>query len=418
MRQKFAVTAVAGVLTLAITTSCSTKGEGAGSEKTGKGGVKTDYGVTDEKIVLGDLTDHTGPFKISGISLAHGEQIWQESVNAAGGVCGRQIEIATRDMGYSTEKAVSLYAGMKDDVLGLINIVGSPMIAALKQQMTSEKVTFVPDSWASSNLDTPMAMMIGPSYDIEMINGLAYMQKQGLIQDGDKIGHIYVDSEYGQNGAAGSKFYAEEHGMTLVEGKLTATDVDMSSIITKMKSEGIKALLLTTTPTQTGSAATQAQNQGLAVPIIGNNPSFDATLLDTPAASALLSNFTLVNYAVPFSHPAIADVADKYLANYADPPNKTMAYGYLAGVLWQNLLESACDAGDLSRDGIAAAAKKLTAMDTKGITAPLDFSGTGEPSSRASFILKPDAAVPGGLTAVAEAYKSKEAQKYKTPFQE
>ena len=138
----------------------------------------------------------------------------------------------------------------------------------------------------------------------------------------------------------------------------------------------------------------------------------------TPAASALLSNFTLVNYAVPFSHPAIADVADKYLANYADPPNKTMAYGYLAGVLWQNLIESACDAGDLSRDGIAAAAKKLTAMDTKGITAPLDFSGTGEPSSRASFILKPDAAVPGGLTAVAEAFKSKEAQKYKTPFQE
>lgn len=414
---RLAVAVTAGALALAVTSGCSTKGGGAGTAKTGDDGVKTDYGVTDDTITLGDLTDNSGPFKVSGISLAHGYQVWVDDANKSGGICGRQIKVSLQDMGYSTEKAVSLYAGMKDDVLGLVSIVGSPMIAALKKQMTNEKVIFMPDSWASSNLDTPMAMMIGPSYDLEMINGLAYLQEQGIIADGDKIGHVYVDSEYGQNGLEGSKTYAEQHKLTVVEGKLTANDVDMSSIITKIKSQGVKVLLVTSTPVQTGAVATQALNQGLDVPILGNNPSFDATLLDTPAAPALLKNFMLMNYSVPFSDPAMAKVAAAYTAATTDPPNKTAAYGYVAGVIWGEILQKACDSKDLTRDGVAKAANSLSNVDTKGITAPLDFSLEGQPSSRASFILKPDAAQPGGLTTVAAKYESKEAKEYKTPYQ-
>lgn len=414
---RFAVAAIAGVVALAVTSGCSTKGGGAGTAKTGDDGVKTDFGVTKDTITLGDLTDNSGPFKVSGISLAHGYQVWIDDTNKAGGICGRQIEVDLQDMGYATEKAVSLYAGMKDDILGLISIVGSPMIAALKAEMTNNNVIFMPDSWASSNLDTPMAMMIGPSYDLEMINGLAYLQEQGIIADGDKIGHVYVDSEYGQNGLEGSKNYAEQHNMTVVEGKLTASDVDMSSIVTKIKSEDVKVLLVTTTPVQTGAVATQALNQGLDVPILGNNPSFDATLLNTPAAPALLKNFMLMNYAVPFSDPAMSKVATAYTAATTDPPNKTAAYGYVAGVIWGEILQKACDEKDLSREGVVKVAKSLSEVDTKGITAPLDFSLEGEPSSRASFILKPDAAQAGGLTTLEAKYESKEAKEYKTPYQ-
>lgn len=414
---RFAVAAIAGLLALTVTSACSTKGGGAGAAKTGGDGVKTDYGVTKDTITLGDLTDNSGPFKVSGISLAHGYQVWMDDVNKAGGICGRQIKVNLQDMGYSTEKAVSLYAGMKDEILGLVSIVGSPMIAALKKDMTSDKIIFMPDSWASSNLDTPMAMMIGPSYDLEMINGLAYLQKQGIIADGDKIGHVYVDSEYGQNGLEGSKNYAEQHSMTIVEAKLTSSDVDMSSIVTKVKSEGVKVLLLTTTPKQTAAIATQAINQGLDVPLLGNNPSFDATLLDTPAAPALLKNFMLMNYAVPFSDPAMSKVAAAYTAATTDPPNKTAAYGYVAGVIWGKILGKACDNKDLTRDGVVKVAKKLSNVDTKGITAPLDFSLEGEPSARASFILKADATQPGGLSTLAAKYESKEAKEYKTPYQ-
>ncbi len=51
-------------------------------------------------------------------------------------------------------------------------------------------------------------MMIGTTYDLEIVNGLAYLQQQGLIADGDTIGHIYIDGEYGGNGLKGSQYYA------------------------------------------------------------------------------------------------------------------------------------------------------------------------------------------------------------------
>lgn len=418
MRNRRQISAVLGaVVALSVVAGCSTKGAGAGGEKTGGDGVKTDFGVTNDKIVLGDLTDHSAAFKISGLSLAHGYEVWVDEVNKAGGVCGRQIAINTQDMGYVTEKAVTLYAGMKDDVLGMINLLGSPMIAALKSQLVADQMVFAPDSWASSNLDTELAMMIGASYDIEMINGLSYLQSAGKISDGDKIGHIYVDSEYGQNGLAGSKFYAKKHNMEIVEGKLTGSDVDLAPAITKMKSEGVKALLLSTTPVQSGAAATQAQNQGLNVPLHGNNPSFDTTLLDTPAAGALLSSYTMSNYSVPFSDPAMAKVAKAYVANSTDPPNKSASYGYVAGLVWQKILETACDDKDLTRPNIAKTANALKAVDTGGITSKLDFSLKGQPSSRASFILKADGATPGALSTVKSDFTSDEAKEYKTPYQ-
>ncbi|PRZ41732.1 amino acid/amide ABC transporter substrate-binding protein (HAAT family) [Antricoccus suffuscus] len=416
MRKRFAVTATVGVLALAITTGCSTKGGSGGAATTGSDGIKTDYGVSDTEITLGELTDHSGAFKIGGLSVSQGAQVWVDEINAAGGICDRKIKIDSQDMGYHTDKAISLYAAQKDRILGMMQLLGSPMIAALKGQLNSDKILFIPASWASTNLDVETLLMIGASYDVETINGMAFLQKQGLIADGDKVGHIYIDGEYGANALAGSKFYAGKHNMTVVEQKLTATDNDMSATITKMKSEGVKGLMLSTSTAQLGSIVTQAKNQGLDVPMVGNNPSFDAPLMDTPAAAAM-DNYYLSNYSVPFADPAMADVAAKFKAQFTDIPNKTVGLGYLSGLLWQGILEEACDAKDLTRDGVIAASKKVTKLETQGITAPLDFSKVGEPSTRATLILKPDASVDGKLVTVQKAEASKEATEYKLPFQ-
>lgn len=142
--------------------------------------------------------------------------------------------------------------------------------------------------------------------------------------------------------------------MTVVEQKLTATDNDMSATITKMKSEGVKGLMLSTSTAQLGSIVTQAKNQGLDVPMVGSNPSFDAPLMDTPAAAAM-DNYYLANYGVPFADPAMAQVATKFKSQFTDIPNKTVAFGYVSGLLWQEILEEACGAKDLTRDGVIAA---------------------------------------------------------------
>ena len=85
----------------------------------------------------------------------------------------------------------------------MVQLLGSPVLAALKQNLVDDNVLAAPASWSSEVLNNPSIMMIGTTYDLEIVNGLAYLQQQGLIKDGDTIGHIYIDGEYGGNGLLG-----------------------------------------------------------------------------------------------------------------------------------------------------------------------------------------------------------------------
>ncbi len=405
-----------------VLAGCSNKAAdtGGGGGGGGDNAVKTDFGVTDTEITLGNLTDLSGVFKILGLGITQGTQMWAEDVNADGGICGRQIKVTSSDHGYSAEKAVPLYNQSKADVLGYVQLLGSPILAALKKPITDDKIAAVPSSWASTNLDIPEVVMVGTTYDVEMVNGMSYLMEKGKIKDGDTVGHIYVDSEYGKNGLLGSTYFAGKHNMKIVEGTVTSTDADLTSTITKMKSSGVKAILLTTTPAQTASAVGQAAAQGLMVPIFGSNPTYAPQLLDTPAAPALTSGQFITAAGIqPFSSedPKVKELATAYKAKYKDTPTFGPLVGYTFGQTWGTILKGACDAGDLTRQGVLDSIAK-TKVDTEGLApSELDFTQPGSPSTRAVFLMKPDK-VEGGLSLVeTEPYESPEADDYKTPFQ-
>lgn len=416
MRTAYRAAVAAAVAAGLVLAGCSNKAN-PGTAQGGGSAVKTDFGVTNTDITLGALTDASGVFKNLGLGITHGSELWAADVNNAGGICGRQIKLIEKDHGYATDKAIPLYGQMHDDVLGMVQLLGSPILAALKTPITDEKVVSVPASWASTNLDSPSVLMVGATYDVEQLNGLSFMQEKGFVHDGDKIGHIYIDSEYGKNGLLGSEAYAKAHNLGLVPQKITATDTDMTAAITSLKSQGVKAIALTTTPSQTASALTQAKAQGLDVPFIGNNPTFDPVLLSTPAKDAF-GKFYFVNGVVPFSAdlPAAKDIAAKYNAKFTDTPNIGVDFGYASGLVWQSVLTTACKDKDLTRQGILNAVAKTT-VDTRELAGNLDFSQPGQPSSRMSYIAQADAAVPGGITYVKPLFESPEAAAYKTPFQ-
>ena len=414
-------TVAIGAVVLSVTLAgCSTKASTGSTGGSSAGGVKTDVGVTDKEITLGNLTDLSGVFKVLGLGITQGTQMWAADVNAKGGICGRQIKITSQDHGYSAEKAVTLYNQSKGQVLGYVQLLGSPILAALKKPITDDKIAAVPSSWASTNLDVPEVVMVGTTYDVEMVDGLSYLLEKGKIKDGDTLGHIYVDSEYGKNGLKGSMAFASAHNMKIVQSTVTSTDSDLTSAVTQLKSAGVKAILLTTTPAQTASAVGQAVAQGINVPIFGSNPTFTPQLLKTPAAPALTSGQFITAAGIqPFSSDAavVKDLATKYKAKYTDTPTFGPLVGYTFGQTWGAILKTACDAGDLTRQGILDARAK-TKVDTGGLApSELDFTNLGSPSTRAVWLLKP-ADVEGGLSLVEkEPYTSKEAQSYKTPFQ-
>lgn len=403
---------------LLLASACGSTAD-SGSGGTGAGGVKTDKGVTDTTITLGVMGDTSGVFKNLGAGLNAGNQLWADDINAAGGICNRQVKLEIVDHGYKADTAKTLYPQLEPKVLGIVQLLGSPVLAALKQNLIDDNVTAAPASWSSQVLNNPNIMMIGTTYDLEIVNGLAYLQQQGLIKDGDTIGHIYIDGEYGGNGLKGSQYYASKHGLTIKEAKITSTDTDLTNIVTGFKGAGVKAIVLTTTPGQTASAMSANAALGLSVPVLGNNPTFDPVLLSSPAKDALGKLYVAASNAPYSSKTAKAvQVVKEYEQKYPDRPrNAGVITGYTEALVWQAVLTKACESKDLSRAGVQTALKSLTSVKTDDLVATLDYSSPGSPPTRGVYIAKVDPGAPGGLTEVAPLFTAPDAAGYKAPYQ-
>lgn len=415
MKRTYPAVALAAVLALS---ACSTKAGDSGSSGADGSGVKTDKGATASEITLGVMTDKTGVFKNLGLGITQGNELWAKDFNAAGGVCGRQVKLETVDHGYKADTAKTLYPQIEPKVLGFVQLLGSPVVAALKQNIASDKTVAAPASWSSELLDNQYVMIVGTTYDLEIIDGLSYFQEKGLVKDGDTIGHVYIDGEYGKNGLRGSQYYAKKHNLTVKEVKITSTDNDLTNIVTGLKGDGVKAIVLTTSPAQTGSALAANKALGLAVPVLGNNPVFDPVLLKSPAANAL-DKLTIVASSVPFSAdiPKAKEVATKYKAAYKETPNGGIPYGYAVGEVWGAVLKKACENKDLTRDGVAAALKQTTSASTEDLVAALDFSKPGTPATRQVYAATPDASAEGGVRYVKPLFEAPEAKEYVAPHQ-
>jgi len=404
---------------LLVAAGCSTKAsDSAGS--TGAGGVKTGTGVTADTITVGQLSDLSGPFAAVGKSITQAQQLYYDQISAAGGVCGRKINVVTKDTGYNTQNGVTQYQQLKDQVVGLSQVLGSPINAALLDQYTSDKMLTIPASNAASLLANKQIMLVGTTYDYETINTIDYALANNLIHKGDKIGHIYPQNEGGVNALQGSQYAAQKNGLTVIEKKIQPTDTDMTAQVTDLKSQGVKAIAITSSPTATASAAAVDASTGLNVPILGNNPDFVPGVLKTSAGPALEK---LLYLPTSVQAPNSTDPStQKFVADYkAKYPDATLDGGVTIGLgdakVFTDVLKKACDNKDLTREGINTAFRSLSNVDT-GVVVPLDYSKPGIAPSKKVFIFRPDASQVGGLKQVTDgAYEGPSAAGYTPPGQ-
>ncbi len=419
-------TRAAGLILAVVLTAaaCSTKaaetpGAGTGEGSADPSELLTDIGVTEDTITLGILTDLTGPFAALSTAIVQGNQLVYDKVNADGGICDRQVELVIEDHGYDVQRAVQLYAEVAPNVLGMTQLIGSPMTTALLDTITEDQMVTAPASWASTLLENPYILMAGTTYDLEMINGLQYLVDEGFIAEGDTIGGLYVEGEYGANGFAGVTFAAEALGLEVVEATLKATDTDATSVISQFAQAGVTAIALTTTPTQTASAVGVAAQALPGVKFVGSNPTFSPGLLATPVAAALEENFFLTASALPYTAdtPEMEMLRTEFAEAYPEEPgNGGVTYGYGVATIYSQILQTACDNGDMTRAGLLAALQ-ATDEGITGVIAPLDFSEEGAPASREIYIASPDVEAEGGLTVVADLFTTDLAQEYVAPAQ-
>jgi ABC-type branched-subunit amino acid transport system substrate-binding protein len=393
---------LAAVAVVAAAGGCSNKAQDTGSS-TASGGaasVKTDTGIEGTTISLGVLTDLTGVFAALGKDITNANTLyWKDNK-----VCDKyDVKLKVNDTGYVPQTGVQLYSAMKDSILAMQQTIGSPINTALAPDYTADKMVNFPSAWAQTLTEIPGTGVVGATYSVEIANGYDYMFQKGLLKDGDTVGHIYFEGEYGANGLAGTQAVAKERNLKVVEAQIKSSDQDMSSQITQFKAAGVKMVALTVAPTQLASAAAAMEAQGLDVPILGNNPVFAPGLLQGPAANKIKKDLYVASPVSGFDqHP---DLLKQYQAAY---PNAAPSLGVLVGIgmseIMKQVLDSACANGDLTHQGVLDAFNGLTKVDTGGVVVPIRGYKTGKSPSLQSFVLQP-ADVPGGAKVVQDAFE-------------
>ena len=383
------------------------------SSSSGSGDLKTGPGVTADTITLGQLTDLSGVFAPLATAFTQAQEMyWKKQ----GPICDRKVKLINKDAAYDVQKAVSLYKSTEPDIAMLSQVVGSPIIAALLPSWEKDSMLAVTAAWPPAFLDAESVAIPGASYDIEAINGIEWLMENKGLKEGDTIGDLYFEGDFGEGGLIGVKYAAEKHGLKVVEQKIKATDEDMSGAAAKFKREGVKAIWVTTAPGQLASLAGVAKSIGLEVPIGTNGPVFAPQLLDTPVGETLDKTVTVFNSGASYAAdlPEAKSVAADYEKAYPKGvPQQAVMTGWSQAQITKAVLDKACESKDLSREGIVKAFRQLKGTDTGGLIAgDLDFTQVGQASSKAVYAHDVDKNTPGGLKTEGDVLSYETAESY------
>jgi ABC-type branched-subunit amino acid transport system substrate-binding protein len=406
-------TLVASAVAALLIAGCSSKADG---DKSGDAadGVKTGPGVTDDRIRLGALTDLTGPYATLGKSIVQAQKMWADETNAAGGICGRKVEIVVEDHGYDVQKAVTAYADLSTDVVALPQVIGSPVVAALIDDIERDDLLTFPQAWAASLLGKHSVQVLGTTYDVDMIAAVDFLTRAKGLKKGDTIGHVYFEGDYGANALEGSTWAAKRAGLKIVDQKIKATDTDLSAQVSALREAGVKAVLISAGPAQTASLAGVAASRGLRVPIVSSAPGFAPQLMKTPAAKALEGMLNVVSAAPAVSSdlPGVKKMVAAYEKKFpGSPVDSGVLSGYNAAQLLGTDLKKACEAGSLAREDVVKAHRAQKVADT-GLGTPQNFSEVDRPASVETYVLKPDAKAVGNMVVVEEAHAAPGVEEY------
>ncbi|RZU31950.1 ABC transporter substrate-binding protein [Blastococcus saxobsidens] len=413
MRKTRPALAAAAACLFAVTACSTTEPEAAGGGDSGD--IETGSGVTDDTITIGVLTDLSGPFAAGAAVQVTQFQAFWDQVNADGGVCDRDVELQVQDHAYDPQKAVSLYRSMSSDIIALQQVLGGPTSAAVLPLADQDSMYAGGVGWASTALGYESNQLPGASYSIQGANAVDYLVDELGVAEGSSIGVVYFAGDYGADVLAGAQHAAEERGVEIIPQEITPATTDLSAQASALVQDGASAVILGAAPGQLASLAGVLASQGADIPIVGMNPTFNPALLDTPVADALLADTYSILSVAPYASDEPGVRAANELYEAADPDGAIgwevpLASGQAQ--LLRTALEGACEAGDLTPEGVVAAMREGADVDTEGLFPDgLDYSTVGESPTRTVYVTKVSDTAEAGLELL-ETYEGPSAQSY------
>ncbi len=387
-------------------------GEGVTEEPCPEGAPET-VNADNGCIYLGVISDLTaGPFSAAGPAIVDAQIAFWTRVNENGGIGGAydvNISQNVRDNLYNPETHNQVYQEIKPNILALAQSLGSPTTQAIADDLEASKIVAAPASWTSQNEFQSFILESGNNYCVESANALDYyVQENGEIES---VLAVHLPGDYGGDGAAGAKKWAEANGATFNNVQVTDS---MDPAISEIVSNSPDVVILTLGPTDTGAVVGNAVGQGYQGFFIGNSPTWNPALLGSPAAEAFLNFYWQAAPWGPLesdtaSHQALRDQLEKMAGELESYNPDALSDFFTAGWMWSYPLEAALqaayEAGDITRAGVFEAATSLTNVDYEGAMPPEAGDFTGEAANQSfngTWIAAPDAEAATGVVTVTE----------------
>ena len=317
--------------------------------------------VEGDTIVFGQTAAQSGPQAPIGASK-WGLEAFIASVNAKGGVAGKKLRLISYDDGYQPAQTTALDKKLvyEDRVFAIVGSIGSPTTAAVYKALNEEHVPLLSMGSGSPIFYEPGLKYVFPSWPIYTTDGEtmgAFVKKHFA---GQPVAVIYQDDGFGKPILAGIK---KSLGKVDVEIPYVPSQVDFSSAVIKLKSQGIKVAMLATIAT----SGAQILNQM-------DSLDYHPTRILTSSACGYGGIFGTIKslegtYCTAFLPPPessdpkwkeFAEAMAKYAPGHA--PDIYAAWGWLAGqVTYAGLSKIK---GPITRDALVAQLETLRNFDT------------------------------------------------------
>lgn len=392
----------------------------------------TDVGVTAEPcpeavnptngcIYLGIISDLTeGPFAPLATQVVAGQEAFWAAVNAEGGIGGYDVNVTeyTRDNKYDPAVHSQEYRSIEPNILALAQTLGTTQTQAILADMDADNVVGVPASWWSGwqfpEDDNGVILESGASYCVAAMSGLDWWtENKGEIT---KIVSVGPPGDFGGDYAAGVQAWAEANDVEyggFIEALPNSIAGNQDATVAQIIASGADVVGLAIGPIEVAEIVGKAAAQGFTGQFVGAAPTWNPLLLSTPAAPALLAQFTNVG-----THESFGADTEAHQAMVAalGEGNKPSNDGFTYGWVWQypmlSLLEQAAANGDLTREGVRAIAEGGFEVDYKGALPNVTVNGDPADVDRSVTVNVPDQAAPLGIRTVEKGYVGQTAEGY------
>jgi branched-chain amino acid transport system substrate-binding protein len=338
-------------------------GLGASAERTHAQAPAPGGTVTGGTIVLGQTAAQSGPQAPIGASK-WGLQAFIASVNARGGVQGKKLRLISYDDGYQPAQTTALDKKLvyEDHVFAIVGSIGSPTTAAVYKMLNAEGVPLISMGSGSPIFYARGLKYVFPSWPIYTTDGKTMGSFVKKHFTGQSTAVIYQDDAFGKPILEGIE---DELGKVDLTIPYVPSQVDFSSDVIKLKSAGIKVVMLATIATSGAQILNQMAGLDyhptriLTSSACGYGGIFKAIpTLDGAYCTAFLP--------APGSNDprwtAFADAMQRYEPGHT--PDVYAAWGWLAGQVVYGGLQRI--KGPITRDNLVAALDTLHDFDTIG----------------------------------------------------